>query len=192
MREAFQQQFSTFLGRVEKDKGIENLIAAYKQYSVDATPNELPLVIAGPFSQSIRNEVKKLAGSKLFERSIIMVGPVGLEEKLALYNDAVAVIVPSKSESYGLVLGEALVASRGVICTERCGILEWIPSELRSRLVISGSETLDISGALEELQRQPNRIDQASIQQWFDALGMPKFADRLMSQLDDEDFFRWR
>lgn len=183
--------FLLFLGRVEKDKGVEKLIGAYKQYHGDAISEVLPLVIAGPFSQAMFDEVKRLAGAELFEGSIIMTGPVDLDKKLALYNDAAAVIVPSKSESYGLVLGEALVASRGVICTHRCGILEWIPGEMRSRLVISCSETLDISGALEEFRRQSCWVDSASVQQLCDVLGMKKFADRLISQLNDGDMLRW-
>lgn len=102
-----------FLSRIHPIKGVDLLIKAWS--SVDTT--EWQLVIAGPpegeYVDVLRGMISELG---LRERVLIRSGAYGLE-KQALLADSALFILPSRSENFGLAIGEALEAGLPVITT---------------------------------------------------------------------------
>jgi glycosyltransferase involved in cell wall biosynthesis len=125
-----------FLSRLHPIKGLKDLVEAWAR----VRPVGWRMVIAGPdengHQREIESQVKALTLSDQFD----FVGPVGDKEKWDLYAAADLFVLPSYSESFGQVVGEALAAGVPVITTQatpwqkievnRCGW--WIETGVES------------------------------------------------------------
>ena len=102
-----------FLSRLHPIKGLKDLVEAW----ACVRPAGWRMVIAGPdeggHRAEIESRVKALGLAEQFE----FVGPVGDKEKWDLYGTADLFVLPSYSESFGQVIGEALAAGLPVITT---------------------------------------------------------------------------
>lgn len=95
-----------FVGRLEKSKGLQNLINVFKQYK------KSDLLIAGEGSYKAAAMCKLAHGAS----HIKFLGQKSYRELKRLYRDAIAVIVPSLCyESFGMVIIEALAMHTPVI-----------------------------------------------------------------------------
>ena len=108
-----QMQTVLFLSRLHPIKGLKDLVEAWGR----ARPGGWRMVIAGPdeegHQKEIEDQVKTLGLSGQFD----FVGPVGDKEKWKLYANADLFVLPSYSESFGQVIGEAMAAGVPVITT---------------------------------------------------------------------------
>lgn len=104
-----------YLGRIHPTKGLEELISAWRQVSVEV--RDWQLVIAGC------GEVEYEARCKLLSRDLVdtdaceWIGRVDEEEKVRLYRDAGAYVLPSLNENFGNTVAEALTCETPVITT---------------------------------------------------------------------------
>ena len=97
-----KKDFILFVGRIEKDKGLQYLIPAVKG---------LPITLA---------VVGKNFGhkSKLPEQNnVLFTGSVSQEDLMSAYTECKFLVLPSKYESFGIVLIEAMHYSKPVIAT---------------------------------------------------------------------------
>lgn len=107
-----------FIGRLHPKKGIELLISAIGllKKAGDSVPE---LAIAGEgeraYTCSIRALIKKLR----LEKHIRLVGFVNGRRKQSLYRESDAMILPSHSENFGIVVVEALAAGLPVIASRK-------------------------------------------------------------------------
>ena len=107
-----------YLGRLHPQKGIENLLSAYKIAYGDLNMMS-SLIIAGSgepwYSEKIRVRIEELGLSQ----HVKLIGSVAGKAKQTLFEHADVVVVPSYMESFCLVVAEALahgvpvIASRG-------------------------------------------------------------------------------
>jgi len=124
---SFQQEPAYFLyvGRLVYDKGVDVLLQAL------ALVKEVKLVIVGDGPEK-ENLVKLAQKLHLDER----VSFVGSQKSLNHYFEkAIALILPSRREGFGLVLIEALAASVPVIGTNIGGIIDIIKNEENGFLI---------------------------------------------------------
>jgi glycosyltransferase involved in cell wall biosynthesis len=104
--------FLLYLGRVEKNKGCDALIAHYQAYQeaeIAAGREPIPLVLAGPVKMAIP-EVPRLQ----------VLGFVSDEVRDALLREALALVMPSPFESLNIAVLEAWNVGTPVMVNGRC------------------------------------------------------------------------
>jgi glycosyltransferase involved in cell wall biosynthesis len=112
-----------YLGRIHKIKGIDFLIRAYAILKNKMNFKDAVLVIAGP-DDGYLNEIKYLAQASGVSNSILFVGPLYGEDKLAAYVDSDVVVNVEPLNVYGLVPLEAAACSIPVIVSKTNAISE--------------------------------------------------------------------
>jgi glycosyltransferase involved in cell wall biosynthesis len=125
-----------FIGRLDPIKGIESLLRACSKLAADADLR-WRLTIAGGGSSAYVAAIRQQIRSLALQERVSMVGAVLEEAKKKLFEDSDVVIVPSHSESFGLVVAEALahavpvIASKGTpwsgLEQEGCGL--WVEND---------------------------------------------------------------
>ncbi len=104
-----------FIGRFAPIKNIENLIHAWAQVGKDRADWELVLI--GDGVPGYRKSLKELA-EKLEVKNIIFPGFLDGKAKNNMLNSLSYLVLPSKSENFGMVVPEALVREIPVIASK--------------------------------------------------------------------------
>ncbi|MCC5806399.1 MAG: glycosyltransferase [Opitutales bacterium] len=103
-----------FLSRIHAKKGLPDLITAFAR----SAPPDWELIIAGNDDGGHESACRALAARQPSAAARIRFhGPVADTDKWALYGSADLFVLPSYSENFGLVVGEALAAGVPVITT---------------------------------------------------------------------------
>src|SRR5690606_25459958 len=106
------KKYILFLGRLNKIKGLDILINAFKKISVE--DESLYLVLAGPDNDNYMKEIKRLIDSNLTQR-IIFTGSINEKHKWTAYAGAEYFVLPSYSENFGLAAIEAMACGTPAI-----------------------------------------------------------------------------
>jgi glycosyltransferase involved in cell wall biosynthesis len=106
-----------FVGRLSKEKGLDDLLAAFRRIH-DHLPNAR-LLLAGPGSERDRLQRQVLAWG--LEASIGFLGNQSPEHIGELLEISTALVLPSHREPWGLVVNEALSYGCPVVVSDRCG-----------------------------------------------------------------------
>lgn len=102
-----------FLGRMEEEKGLDILIATYKEFCKHFGREKHRLLLVGPDLQGF---LKGMAIDYEKENIEYIPGVYG-EDKLKIIRRADVVILPSYSENFGNTVAEGLACERPVITT---------------------------------------------------------------------------
>ena len=102
-----------FLSRLHPIKGLKDLVSAWAR----VRPNGWRVVVAGPSENDHQREVERAAESLGVRTDFDFVGEVDDPGKWKLLAEADLFALPSYSESFGLVIAEALAAGLPVITT---------------------------------------------------------------------------
>ncbi len=102
-----------FLGRLYPVKGLPMLVEAWAR----ARPRDWRLVIAGPDEAGHRAVVEAVVAAAGLGEAVSFTGPVAGEAKTALLRGADVLVLPSHSESFGMVVAEALAHGTPVLTT---------------------------------------------------------------------------
>lgn len=118
-----------FVGRLEESKGIFVLIQSFRELvEKKQIPKNIKLLIAGGTAQSVNinkfypNDPRMRQEIKGLEDRIKFLGPRNEEELADLFKNAVATVVPSYYESFGMVAAEAQACGCPVIASEVGGL----------------------------------------------------------------------
>lgn len=104
-----------FLGRLNKDKGILDLVDAF--YQLDQKYNNVKLILVGPDEEAIEDQIKK---SKHFTHSISFYGSTNYPETVYPIGDVFC--LPSHREAFGLSIIEASACGLPIICSDTYGL----------------------------------------------------------------------
>jgi len=96
-----------YVGRFSQEKGADVLVRAFRK-----VPGRLVLAGTGPDEDQIR---------ALADDRVELLGHVPREELPALYARADCLVLPSRSEAWGMVLNEAAAAGLPLVATEAAG-----------------------------------------------------------------------
>jgi 1,2-diacylglycerol 3-alpha-glucosyltransferase len=109
------RRYFLFVGRFLRRKGIEELVNAYESYRhATENPWDLVFVGAGPDGDLIRKSAAHIRGIRI-------VGPEYDETLCCYYALAGALVVPSRSDPWGLVINEGMASGLPIIASRGCG-----------------------------------------------------------------------
>lgn len=106
-----------FVGLLSAGKGIDVLIRAFSQVRQQNRLASLTIVGGGP----IREELKALAASLNVADAVRFPGAANINQLAGYYLNASCLILPSRSEAWGLVVNEALSYGCPAIVSAHCG-----------------------------------------------------------------------
>lgn len=113
-----------FLGRIMPNKGLANLIRAWKLASPPEKETGWHLVLAGTSEGDHVNELKALAEDLGVTGAVHFVGPAFKEQRSAAYRSADAFILPSVSETLPMTALEAFAFELPSLLTPQCNLPE--------------------------------------------------------------------
>ena len=142
-----------FMGRLDPIKNLENLIRAWSQ--VNEVTNNAELVIIGDGEEEYKSQLLALT-EKLKVNNICYTGFITGVKQDAILNELSYLILPSKSENFGMVVAEALIrgipviASKGTpweeLNTKKCGW--WVDNNVENL-----AETIEKALSTDEIDR---------------------------------------
>lgn len=111
------KDYFLFVGRQIEVKNLFFLLDAYKRYSESVSiPKKLILVGNGPLHKNIEDFIEK---NNI--KGVVLIDFIQQKELPAIYKNAKAFILPSYSETWGLVINEALACGCPVLASKKCG-----------------------------------------------------------------------
>jgi len=113
-----------FLSRVHPKKGLVPLLEAWKRLKRVRESGGWILMIAGPNENNHEAELRKIVTDAKMDADVLFAGPLYGEEKKMAYARADAFVLPSFSETLGLVVMEAAVCKLPVVLTKECNFPE--------------------------------------------------------------------
>lgn len=138
-----------FVGRIQPLKGLDVAISALNLLPNSARPPHL-VVIGGPSGGGGPAEVERLvqltADLGLTSR-VHFIAPVPRDQLVSFYQSADAVLMPSRSESFGLVAAEAQSCGVPVIAAN-VGGLPYIIEDGKSGILVTGHDPADYAAAI--------------------------------------------
>jgi glycosyltransferase involved in cell wall biosynthesis len=165
MRQAFPQLASKrvllVVGRIDPVKNQAWLVQQFPR-ALALNP-DLHMVLAGsctdePYGKLIKKEIRNLG----LEPHVTLTGglPPGDPRLIGLFQGATAIVVPSLSETFGLVILEAWAAGRPVLASRTSGALDVI-SHAENGWLFELSEPESFHRCLDQILRAPERAAQA-------------------------------
>jgi len=140
--------FVLALGRVSWKKGLDRLIEALARVPA------LALVVAGPDEEGLTPVLARGAARHRVSARVAFLGPVRGERKRGLLARCLALVLPSRSESFGNVVLEAMAAGRPVVVTPEVGLADAVAAHDAGLVVAPGPEA--IAAALARLATAPD------------------------------------
>lgn len=156
------ERYFLFVGRFAPEKNLPRLLEAYARYRTAAGHQAWGMVLvgAGPLETELRVRAQEL-------RDVVFAGFQQGDAVSAYYGLSSCLVLPSISETWGLVVNEAMAAGLPVLVSERCGcvpelvqpgvngyVCNPLDTEGMARLLgVMSSETAD-AGKMGEASRQ--------------------------------------
>lgn len=133
-----------YVGRLEKHKGLNTLIAAFRRVSSVRSGLALQLVGDGSQRGALEHAARDCPGLHLAGRL------AGLE-LLDAYAAADVFVLPSLFEPWGLVVNEAMAAGLPVIASDRVGCIDDLVRPEETGLVVEAERSDVLADAMERL-----------------------------------------
>ena len=114
---ALPERSFLYVGRFSREKNLHGLLAAIADYRQRAGASAwgLLLVGAGPEAESLERRVAAMRGS------VAITGFCQADQLAEAYTAAAALILPSTSEPWGLVINEAMACGLPILASDRAG-----------------------------------------------------------------------
>ena len=106
-----------YVGRLSIEKGLNDLLEAFRLIREKRNDVKLDLVGAGP----LRDELIRRVSEMNLGDSVSFLGPKGMDEIAELFMPSAALVLPSHSEPWGLVVNESLSYGCPVVVSNVCG-----------------------------------------------------------------------
>ena len=106
-----------YVGRLSVVKGLNDLLAAFAQLHEKVPQAKLDLVGAGPLRSELMARVTELK----LDQAVTFLGAKNIEEIVEMFINSTALVLPSHSEPWGLVVNEALSYGCPAVVSSVCG-----------------------------------------------------------------------
>lgn len=139
-----------FVGRLESRKGLRDLVLGFERMQERGVRARLIIVGDGP----LRSRIERLIGDRMIP-NVILAGRVPDEVLPRYYASADIFCAPATgSESFGIVLLEAMASGLPVVATEIPGYLQVVEAG-RDGLTVAAKNPVELGAALTVLARDP-------------------------------------
>jgi glycosyltransferase involved in cell wall biosynthesis len=176
-RRSLPLRYFLCVGRLVRAKGVFDLLEGYAQLD-DTTRAKIGLVFVGDGSD--RSELMAQA-SRIAQGTIQFPGFVHREELPEFYALAEALILPTHSDTWGLVVNEAMSCGLPVVVTSVAGCVADLVEDNWNGLVVSAGDSSQLAAAMARLAgdsaprtemgaRSKERIEGYSPEVWADGL----------------------
>jgi glycosyltransferase involved in cell wall biosynthesis len=109
-----------FVGRFIPEKNLEGLLRAFSSYTEQGGAWSLVMAGDGPLNGVIRDMVRR----DRFLRRVVLTGDKDYGGLAPLYAFARCLVLASVSETWGLVVNEAMASSLPVLASTHCGCVD--------------------------------------------------------------------
>jgi glycosyltransferase involved in cell wall biosynthesis len=141
-----------FLGRITPVKHLDLLLRSYAE--VAASMTDTILVMAGPDENGHVHELQRLAAVLGIADKVVFTGGLQREDVPAALADADVFVYPSRHESFGLAVIEAMAAGLPVIVSDQVGLAGFV-SEAKAGIVITPKKE-ELASAMRSLLSNPS------------------------------------
>jgi glycosyltransferase involved in cell wall biosynthesis len=145
-----------FMGRLNLIKGPDLLLRAFA--SIQNLIADYHLVFAGP-DEGMQYALTEMARQEGIVERVHFLGFVSGNDKLAAYQSARLLVVPSRQEAMSIVALEAVISGTPVMLTDQCGFDEL--KSIEAGLVVPAS-VAGIADGLIHLLTEPDLLDRIS------------------------------
>ena len=149
------KNYFLYTGRLAKEKNLLVLLRAFAQYRMRSQSLgwSLVLVGSGPEETGLKNFAKE---QRIADISFV---PFQQPETLvAYYALAGAFVLPSASETWGLVANEAAACQLPLLLSERCGCLPELLKNGENGFAFDPFNEKELAGAMEKLTQNPAAV----------------------------------
>jgi glycosyltransferase involved in cell wall biosynthesis len=178
-------RFFLFVGRLVPEKGVFDLLRAYEAQAPEVR-KEMGLVFVG--DGAARAAIQQRAAA-ISPGAIHFAGFVQREYLAAYYTLAEVLVFPTHTDTWGLVVNEAMACGLPVISSSAAGCVADLIGNGWNGLVVSGGEITQLTSAMNELarnaelrtlmgQRSAQRIAQYSPEAWAAGMAQVALVDR--------------
>jgi glycosyltransferase involved in cell wall biosynthesis len=143
-----------YLGRLQRYKGIDNLMKAFASFSRKRTG--VKLVVAGPDDNGHLETLQKLAGSLDLAGKVVFTGSLNREQVLAAYSCASVVAYVSAQEGFPIVPLEAGIMGKPLIVSD-IAALDFTRSG-KFALTVKYGDITQLEEALETILSNPELL----------------------------------
>ncbi len=150
-RHALPSRYFLYVGRLVPEKGIFDLLAAYAKLE-ESERSQIGLVFAGDGASR-----SKLAEQAALIRPgcVRLCGFVHREELPELYALAEALVFPTHSDPWGLVVNEAMACGLPIIASEVAGCVPDLVEKEKNGFVVSPGDIDELRRAMQVLLNNP-------------------------------------
>lgn len=145
---ALPERYLLCCARLIPEKNLPNMLEAYRLYRSRVGESALPLVLVGP--GPLDSEIKRIAANVGLSPYVHLKGAQVYGAMPSFYALAEAVILPSVSETWGLVINEAMACGTPVLVSERCGCAPDLVREGENGFLF---DPLDVQGMADAIAR---------------------------------------
>jgi glycosyltransferase involved in cell wall biosynthesis len=115
--EAFHAPRFIYVGRLAAEKGLYDLLEAFRIVHTSQPAARLDLVGGGALQDALVAHITKLG----LDEAVTLLGIRDISEFAPMFLRSVALVLPSYSEPWGLVVNESLSYGCPVVVSDRCG-----------------------------------------------------------------------
>jgi glycosyltransferase involved in cell wall biosynthesis len=145
------ERFFLYVGRLVREKGVFDLLAAYEKLTPEVR-DKFGLVVAGNGVE--RSHLEQRARS-IRPGTIVFTGFQQKDELASLYARAHALIFPTHSDPWGLVVNEAMACGLPIIATSVAGcVADLVEDGWNGRITPSGNVS-QLAAAMDSLAHNP-------------------------------------
>ena len=148
-----------YVGRVAQEKSIDKIIEALAITKRKGISNVMLLIVGGgPAIEELKNLVRSLQ----IEEQVIFTGEVKNEEIRHYYKIAYLFTIASTTETFGIVIIEALASGIPVLAVKAPGAVDILTDGLDGLLVDNDNDIEKFANALDKIIREPELRERLS------------------------------
>ncbi len=151
-------RFILFVGRLVPEKGVFDLLAAYAKLE-SALRSEVGLVFAG---DGVSREELTQQASRISPGAVCFPGFAQREDLACLYALAEALVLPTHSDPWGLVVNEAMACGLPIVVSSVAGCSDDLVEDGWNGYIVPPRDAEKLSVAIGSLMRQPELNRQMS------------------------------
>lgn len=147
-----------YVGRLAPEKGLEDLLAAFRLVQARYPDSRLEVAGSGPTKDALIQRAAQLG----IAESVGFLGSRNIEELAELYMGSDVLVLPSHSEPWGLVANEALSYGCPVIVSDACGCAPAVVKENVTGFTFRAGDVTGLSEAMcSAVAMRPKRLEVA-------------------------------